>query len=453
MKIKIIDQTICRTDNKELLGEFLKVKKSFWTKGEYSKQKHEYEASLVEKDGTFLAGFLPRIIRECDRRKIPLEIEGNFERKEYNLPLSYPSITLFDDQEKLVLRALTEQRGIIQSPMGTGKTIVCYAIIHPCMPCKSLLICPSKSILTQTAKKFKEMFGMNVSILSSAKVAGIPQGLSGDIVIATINSVDRLSAEKFCGVFDIVLIDESHHVCNFDGMYYKFLTRCLSPIRIGVDATPDKAGTEKGMAAEGLLGPIIGKFSFQEAIDAGRIVRPRVVLLPVPINLNAKQLTTYKEIYDVGIVFNRIRNTIIADYIAARAKENLTSVVFVKFLNHLDILYNLIKERGVEVAKVKGEISDRERENIRIMLNEKKIKSVVATGQTWSEGVDVPSLNIVYNAGGYLSEKPVLQMAGRCLRVFEGKTEGIYVDMLDSGRYLSEHCVRRLLVLAELGWI
>ena len=450
MKITIIDHVVCKADDPNMLGTFLKVERERWQKGPsgFGHEKLTYGYSLVnKKSGQFLTGFLPRVIKECNRRNIHLEIEGNLEKLPYKLPLAYPSIKLFADQEALVTTALREQRGVIQSPTGTGKTVICYAIIAPLMPCKALVICPSKSIMTQTAQEFQEKFGMKASMVGD----GV-KDLSGDVVVGLINSLARLNPDQIATLFDVVIVDESHHTASFSGQYFQFLTNCLAPMRIGLTATVDKIGSERGMAAEGLLGPVIGQFTFRDAVAANRIVKPKVVLLAVPINMNIRQYTRWNEIYDIGVVFNRIRNTIIAEYVAEQAKEGNTCMVFVKLLSHADLLVDIIEKEGVPCEYVAGSVGNSERERIKIALETKKIMCVVAT-QAFREGVNVPSLNIVINAAGYKEEKAALQMAGRVLRISEGKTDGIYVDFLDDGKYLSSHCVQRLQALAKIGWL
>jgi superfamily II DNA or RNA helicase len=255
-----------------------------------------------------------------------------------------------------------------------------------------------------------------------------------------------MEPEEYCTQFDIVIVDEAHHVASIPtdreiadgkiGMYYKFLTGCLSPMRIGLTATTDKDGSERAMAAEGLLGPVIGRFTFEDAVKAERIAKPRVKLIAVPINTNIRELSTYHDIYNIGVVFNRIRNNIVTDFIAEQAKAGKTSLAFVKLLEHADILVNLLKNKGVPCEYVSGEISGKERERIKLLLESGEVKCVVATS-AWREGVNIPKLDMVINVAGYLSEKTALQMAGRALRVSEGKEEGVIVDFLDSGKVLT----------------
>jgi len=331
--------------------------------------------------------------------------------------------------------------------MGTGKTVLAYAILHPLKFKKAIIITPSKEITEQTANEYKTTFDKKVTVYDSKT-----KDLSGDIVIGLINSLNKLDPSEYCDLFDVIIIDETHHASSFDGMHYKFLMGCLAPMRIGLTATTDKEGTEKAMAAEGLIGPVIGEFTFKEAIAKKRIAKPKIKLISVPINLNIREARTYNEIYNIGIVFNRLRNNLLADFVCENAKIGKTSLIFVKMLNHVEILMKIFAARGITCMYVTGETKSQDRARIKNLIMTKELMVGLAT-KAWTEGVNIPPLDIVANAAGYKSEKPVIQMAGRVLRVAEGKTEGIIVDFLDSGKYLSDHCVNRLQTYAELGWL
>jgi len=187
MKIAILDSAMCETDDSKTLGEFLRVEKFFWKKNGPKMEKIPYFDSLVSRKGLFLTGFIPRIIKACETRKIPLEVTGTIEKLPFDGSLNYPKLTLYDDQKELVSAGLKAQRGIIVSPTGTGKTVICYALIYPCLPCKALVIVPSIEILHQTAQEFREKFGLKTSVCGDGKV-----DLSGDVVVGLINTIANI---------------------------------------------------------------------------------------------------------------------------------------------------------------------------------------------------------------------------------------------------------------------
>ncbi len=235
MKITIIDPIVCQTDSPKVLEEFLTVKKTFWKKGQYAKERNEYESPLVDRKGIFLTGFLPRVIRACQTRGILIALEGSLPKLEYDPSLEYPSIKLFPDQRELIEKTLQKQRGIIQSPTGTGKTVLCYAILHSIKSKKSLIICPSQSIMTQTAEEFRTKFGMKTSVFGG----GI-KDLSGDVVVGLINSLNKIPTEDYCDLFDIIITDECFHKQTKISTEYE--EKSISKIQVGEVVLSNKDG-------------------------------------------------------------------------------------------------------------------------------------------------------------------------------------------------------------------
>jgi superfamily II DNA or RNA helicase len=411
----------------------------------------EEEVPLITDEGFFLTGLYPRLIENFKKKQIPYEATVLDERKyasTHPKDLQLKDIKLYADQIDLLIKAGKQQRGVLQAPTGTGKTILAYALISmfSATPGKALIICPSKSIMKQTEHDFREKFGFQTSIVGDGN-----KDLRGDVVVAIINSLNRIPPESLANIFKIVIVDEAHHVASFSGMFYSVMTTIKAPIRLGLTATPLNSNTEGGMACEALLGPVIGKFTVPEAIEANRIIKPELVLLPVPQNSNLKELSKYADIYNMGIVYNRMRNNIAAKFIQKNTEEGSSAIVFTRILAHASILYEMISARGVPCSLVTGAVSATIREELRRQLNNKQISCIIATA-AWKEGINIPSLDIVMNAAGYLSNNTVTQMAGRGTRIFEGKNPKM-VDFLDIGRYLSVHTVHRMQTYSQLGWL
>jgi superfamily II DNA or RNA helicase len=313
--------------------------------------------------------------------------------------------------------------------------------------------------MKQTETEFRENFKMKTSIVAAGK-----KDLSGNVVISIINSLHNLEDEKYHDIFDVVIIDEAHHSSSFSGMFYDVLTNIIAPVKIGLTATPpDKIKSpEKAMACEGLIGPVIGAFTVPEAVNIGRLTRPRLVLLNIPPNANLRDLRTYGDswagntytpgIYTMGIVKSRIRNNIIANYIRDETKKGKTALIFVKILEHATIFHQMLTEKGIKCEIVNSTVSGDKREAFRLKLHNKALQCIVATA-AWKEGINIPALDIVFNAAGYQDITPVTQMAGRVLRIYEGKEEAIIGDCLDIGKYLSVHCIQRLQTYKNLEWL
>lgn len=445
MKIEIIDPTVCKvTEGREELSQFLSINEErYFKKGrDFGKTQYQKEISLVDKEGYFLTGLIPRI-----KQRFPeVIICGEIEHLKFNKNIDPPGITLFDDQKKQIEPALEKQRGIIKAPTGTGKTVLLYALANCFKARKVLILFPLEAIFTQTVKDFKE-WGANVSI-----VRGKEKDLSGKIILAMDKTFKNLPAEQYCDIFDVILIDEAHHVCSF-GIYHKILTQSLAVVRIGVTASPHSPKSNKGTIGEGLLGPVISEFTIEEAVEKKRLAKPTLKLISVPKNSNIKELYTYQDIYHTAIVRNSFRNNLVCNFVKKCKDKKETAIVFTTRIKHAELLQELFIKKGLKSKIVNGNIRKEDRAIIKEQLDKKEIDCVIATA-AWKEGLNVKSLNTIINAAGYKDGTPVVQMAGRCLRIIPGeKEEATIVDFLDLGKYLSEHSIQRLQTYQSLGWI
>jgi superfamily II DNA or RNA helicase len=252
-------------------------------------------------------------------------------------------------------------------------------------------------------------------------------------------------------MFDVILVDEAHHVSSFDGLYYYLFTSVLAPVRLGFTATVHKEGTEKSMVLEGLIGPVIGEVTMEEAIAKELIATPSVELISIPRNPNIYELRRYKEIYDAAIVNNRLRNKRITKYISEQKEQGKTALCYINLLEHIDKIKKEL-DPSIKFRVVEGNVKADVREEIKDLLNEKKIDLVIAS-MAWKEGINIPTVDKIINAGGGKAWISVLQTAGRGLRRAIGKEDVSIVDFIDCGRYISEHFAERMNIYAENGWL
>ena len=86
-----------------------------------------------------------------------------------------------------------------------------------------------------------------------------------NVTIATIQSFVKLDPEWYCDLYNIVVIDEAHHLTSVEGQYGKVLSKMLSPMRIALSATPT-TNKLKRLTLEGFTGPLIAELSIQKGI-------------------------------------------------------------------------------------------------------------------------------------------------------------------------------------------
>jgi superfamily II DNA or RNA helicase len=248
------------------------------------------------------------------------------------------------------------------------------------------------------------------------------------------------------------LVHNCHHLNTLTGMYGKTMQKLLSPIRLGFTATLPNT-PEGNLVMTGYTGPVIGEFSIDDAVEEGVLAKPRIRLLKIPDNLKVGDLRTYKEVYDQGIVNNNARNRKIVSLIMQYSKEGKSVLVFVNQILHGDQICILAWKFGLKVHFVQGETPKEMRAELKERLKNKTVDAIIATA-VWKEGVNVPSLDVVINAGGGKSEIQTLQIIGRGLRKSDGKKEVLIIDFFDpSHRYLVDHFGHRLCLYFDNGWL
>jgi len=439
-------------EGKEVLKDFLSYKTVFFTQGKYGKKRREGRKLLFNRQGVFYTGLLNRIIEYCNAKKIKLEITESKEHKEIeksvkvNMNAKLSGVTLRPDQKRLVKSALEKKRGVIVSPTGAGKTLIALAIMKKFEGQNMLFLCPNLTILRQTISELKKFKFKEVCVLS-----GSEKILNGKIVVSNIQTFSRLNLDYLMDKFSIVVSDECHLAYGQHGTYEKILSKLIAPIRFGFTATLP-VDQDKLLTLEGLIGEVIDTVTFDEGQEMKFLAKPKLKLLPVPFNKNLIGLTKYVDIYQQGIANYRTRNKIIISEADDLISEGNTVMIFITKIEHGEELYALAQDFELNAKFVRGEVESSERELIRHQLQNKEIDLVIST-VVFTTGVNIPSLNAIILAGGGKSDIAVIQSIGRVLRKCEGKDYGLIIDLLDQGRYLSEHCVSRLSLYAKMGWL
>lgn len=454
IKFTIINPVWCvmkRRDYNRIEPAFL-YECEYWQKGRYHKERFTYDKSLAQNhfkgDTYFYYGHLRRILSYCNKNNIGTEVIKEFESPEPTGYPNLPDLTFRPDQLDILNRALRRKRGVILSPTGTGKTILQLGLMSAWPKAHILLLAHTKDIITQTYDEMVK-FGMQ-------PVQMIMGGRSKDIVhpfvVSTIQSYAKHET-LYTKYFDMVIVDEGHHISKFDGQYAKVLQNCYAPLRYTFTATlPNKEAHR--LALEGLIGPVISHMKINTAVEKKILAKPVIKLKKVPYDNFIREQKSYPYAYDAGIVENDVRNHMIIDIADNLRQEGKSSLIMVTKIEHGKRLAQIASERfGLKVPFVSGSMKSTTRTNVKNKLINKKIKVVIAT-VVWKEGINIPTLDAVINAGGGKDEVGTLQSVGRGLRRTEDKHVVTIYDFFDpSHPYLIRHFGERVTLYMDEGWL
>lgn len=358
--------------------------------------------------------------------------------KTLDLSAAGKSIDPHSHQIEGIVHALRNERCLLLSPTGSGKSLMIYAItryLQNQIPDnkKILIIVPTISLVTQMYSDFFDYSkGTSWKCRDNCHkiFGGQEKETDKKIVITTWQSIYNLPASYF-KQFGAVIGDECHLFKS------KSLTSIMSklidcPYRIGTTGTLDGSFTHK-LVIEGLFGRVHKLTSTKQLMEKNLLseltIDCLVLQYPDYIRQSLKKLT-YQEEID-WIVQNSARNEFIAN-LAISTKGN-TLVLFQFVEKHGKPLYELIKNKAKnrKVFFVHGGTEADDREHIRQIIEKEEDAILIASYGTFSTGVSIRKLHNIVFSSPSKSRIRVLQSIGRQLRKSEFKTKAKLYDISD----------------------
>jgi superfamily II DNA or RNA helicase len=460
------------TDDFEAVERAFEYEAVYWKKGRFAKERRTYQKSLIQdsnkKTGEyfFYTGNIRRILSYCHKHKIKTQVIKRWSAPEPETKPNLKGITFRADQLEILNKALRRKWGVILSPTGSGKTILQLGLMSAFPKGRILLLAHTKDIVRQTYDEMNK-FGMkNLQMIHG----GRSKKLSGDIIVSTIQSFYTIPYNQYMTYFEMVIIDEGHHIAKFGSMYGEVLTTCLAPLRYAFTATLPTTEISK-LVLEALIGPVISHLKINTAVDKKILAKPTVKIKKIPYENSIraekaygvtygvdpkteKKVRTGWGVYQTGIVRNDVRNRTVISIAINLMKEDKSSLIMVTKIEHGNRLVKLAKEHyNIKVPFVNGDMSSKQREKIKGLLNKKEVK-IVACTVVWREGINIPTLDAVINAAGGKDEKATLQAVGRGLRRTKNKKTVTIYDFFDpSHPYLIGHFGERLTLYMDEGWL
>lgn len=449
--IKFRSPVWARIDRPELIDDYLRYYYEWWEQDRRRKIRREARMRLVDRWGNFLAGFVPRVAEYLEKRGVSVSVEPGLVPALAPRVSELEGITYRDDQRRALVEILAAGRGTYQAPTGSGKTVLIAGLIAS-VRARSLVIVHTSSLFRQTIDELSRWngrvgrMGGGEELIEDVTVA-MRQTLAARIKAGALNG-------GFAESWGLVVVDEGHHVNSLKGDYAEILRTIAAPLRVGFTATLPR--TEEGtMAMEGLLGPVIGRTSYEELEAAEVLAKPRLKFYRVPENPRLKELRgPYPKVYDEVVVRNRRRNLLIIDKALEQLDAGKSVLILVERIEHGEALMELLEIRAPGTFTfLQGGTSEDVKEGEKKAFELKERMGVIAT-RVWSEGVNIRSVDVIVNAVGGESEIAAIQRFGRGLRRAEGKDEVLLIDFIDRNhRWMADHSMSRICTYSESGWL
>lgn len=385
----------------------------------------------INKKGQFRTGLLPYILKDLE--KIECIPELNFENTpdlNLNSP-EIPNFRFYDFQKDAVNYALENKRCVIQSPTGSGKTLIIAGVVKALSGYKGVLFFNSKHILRQTYEFLLNSGVENVGLCYSKGM------IQKDIMLTTPKSLHKI-LDTHLEDSQFILVDEAHEFANGELSLNAIQSFPQAQYRIGFTATPPTTKIPK-LNLVGALGEIHRVVSTKDLVEDNKLTKPLIQIFdldyPIPIK-NAADALNYRELYVDYIVENEYRNNMVVDIIH-KIKTKVSSakiLILVKDLNHLQKFKDLIP--GAITIEGYDDLTERY-EKIR-EFKEQEFSVIIGT-RVLQTGVNIEEITHMINARGLKSKMATIQALGRSLRKSDNKTKVYFYDIVDKLKYLSGH--------------
>jgi superfamily II DNA or RNA helicase len=384
--------------------------------------------------------------------------------------------TLRDYQVQAVQAILAHRNGIIQSPTGSGKTLIAAAFIKYCLRhrLRVLFLTNQTELLYQTQAAL-EKGGMAPTLIGdglkdfSPLCVGMVQTLFMGLPVSRPGKFTRVDGRKqwqpatsrpgkpeviaYLNDVDVIVLDEAHGgssesvqaICN----------RCVSSqYRIGLTATPLMKTWMDDLRLIAITGDIIKRITLQDLIDRGLLAQPYIKHIRISAPLLNRSLP-WSKAYAAGIVNNSLRNAQVEREAVTLAAAGCTVLILVTQVQHGRILQNrLAAYGGLRVKYIHGAKTKGDRDEAIGMLKNKEI-DILISSTIVDQGVDIPAVSAVILAGSGKSTIKMYQRIGRGMRPKSGDNSVYIVDFIDlTQRHLTKHSLERFKVVqAEPAFI
>lgn len=367
------------------------------------------------------------------------------------------NIEPYDFQVSGVNHILKNKRCIIESPTGSGKSLMQYITVKSLLEShkynKVLIIVPTVSLVTQLYGDFLDYSELDDTFDSENICHTIAEGSDKKsdkpLYISTWQSLQNIKDKKYFEEFDVVMVDECHTASA------KSITKIMeyainASIKVGFSGTLKDCKMDK-TSLFGLFGDVYKTASTKELMDRGILATLLVKNIQLKHRENVPAME-YKEEINY-LVSHEKRNKLITG-LAASLNGN-TLILFELVQKHGKILYADMLEKypDKDIYLIYGGVKSGKREEIRKLLETKENAIIIASYQTFQAGINIKKLHNVIFASPSKSKIRVFQSIGRGLRTHSSKNEAILYDISDDlrgTRNLENHTLRHFNTRLEM---
>lgn len=414
---------------------------------------------------TFPAGFVPSVASALTnkgykvlvRRKKPPAPLGPDVMTAYTSVQPHGFSERYNYQPETVRRLIKHGMMIAQVATGGGKSFIARTAVKAIM--RPTIFLTSRKILMYQMKEGFEEAGFRVGVMGDGDWNPV-RGVN----VATIQTIHQRLADmgrtgqntrKLLGIMELAILEEAHEASS--DTYYDVMNALPNAhYRLALTGTPFmRADAEDNMRLMAVSGQVGIRVSEKMLIERGVLARPIFKYAKAPMPGELLRSSSWQKAYDLGVVKNAARNTMIVEEAARAVSYGLTAMILVQRKNHGETLKTMLRDRGLKADFIFGEHDNDRRQRALDRLKSGDLDALI--GSTILDvGVDVPAVGMVILAGGGKAEIALRQRIGRGLRAKKSGPNVCMVLDFDDGKnkHLIKHTkTRRKIIDSTPGFV
>jgi superfamily II DNA or RNA helicase len=358
--------------------------------------------------GVIRAGLVSIPIGRTDL--IPEDYEIKDKRNDIPIKPFDFKFTLRDSQQSVYDEV--QDSCIINAWVSWGKTFTALAIANKLQQ-KTLIVTHTLALRGQWEKEVQKVFGVTAGVIGSGKF-----DMNKEIVVGNVQTLYR-NIDKIVGEFGTIILDEMHHVSS--PTFTRIVDASKARYKIGLTGTMQRKDGRH----------VVFRDYFSNTVfkpPRENYLTPRVDIIHSGIRFMDGNVDWANRINALAYDWE-YQNTmamLAASYAAKGHKVLLVS-------DRVDFLKACARLVGDNAICVTGDVPHQERADmIKEIFTDKDI--LFGTQSIFSEGISVDCLSCLI-LGTPVNNEPLLtQLIGRVIRMYDGKSQPVIVDINLEGR-------------------
>jgi len=333
-----------------------------------------------------------------------------------------------------ILRKTGENRGLLISATGTGKTYLSAFDVKEFNPKKFLFIVHRRNIAKKAMESYKTIFGQDKSM---GLFSGEEKDIKSDFIFSTVQTISKESNLELFSKdhFDYIVIDETHRASA--PTYQKILNYFTPKFLLGMTATPERT--------DGF--DIFNQFNHNIAYEI-RLNDALEEQMLVPFHyygvtdIKVEESSIFEdENFSKLISKERVEKIIEKSKFYGTDEKIIRGLIFCSRKREAQELSRLFNEKGYRTIALTGESSEHEREEAIKKLESDGADRLdyIFTVDIFNEGIDIPKINQIIMVRPTQSAIIFIQQLGRGLRKSYGKEYLTVIDFI--GNYSNNYLI------------